>query len=198
MIDEKFIILGFIINLLGSAAYITAVLRGQAKPNRITWALWSLAPLLAFSAQLSEGVGMQALMTFSSGFIPLLIFISSFVGKNAYWKLDKTDYLFGALALIGLILWLITGEGMLAIVFGIAADALAAIPTIIKSYQDPSSENSTAFGAGFINSSITLLTIHEWRFEEYGFSLYIFLITALMFSLIQFRLGEKIRIKISK
>jgi len=46
--------------------------------------------LIAFKAQIKEGVGIhQALLTFMVGFIPLIIFIASFINKKAYWKIGK-------------------------------------------------------------------------------------------------------------
>ncbi len=53
--------------------------RGHSQPNRVTWLLWGLAPMLAFAAELKAHVGLSALMTFSVGFNPLLVLAASFV-----------------------------------------------------------------------------------------------------------------------
>lgn len=83
------------------------------------------------------------------GFNPLLIFLASFVNKKAYWEISKLDLSCGALAIAGLVLWLITGTGNLAIFFSILADGIAAIPTVIKSYHKPETENPNVFlGSG--------------------------------------------------
>ena len=168
------------------------VLKGRAKPNRVTWFMWTLAPAIALFAQIQEGVGLQSLLTFSVGFNPFLIFVASFINKDSYWKLKNLDYAFGAMSLLGLFLWWLTGDGIWAISFAIIADLLAAIPTIQKSYTNPESESWSVFGFGFINAFIVMLTIDEWRFEEYAFIIYILLITATLFSLIKFEIGPKI------
>src|SRR3990167_11436290 len=191
MIDPNFVIVGAVIGFFGGISYLIDTLKGKTKPNKVTWFLWSLAPLIAFSAELSKGVGIQSLMTFMVGFSPLLIFLASFVNKKSYWQLGKFDYLLGALSLTGLILWFILGEGNYAIFFGILADFLAAIPTLVKSFKFPETENYWIFLAYFISSGLTILTIDVWDFAHYGFPVYIFVLTGVLFSFIRFKLGKR-------
>ena len=191
MIDQKFVILGAILSFYGGMSYLIATLKGKARPNRVSWALWALAPLIAFSAEIKHGVGLPALMTFMVGFNPLLIVLASFVNKKATWKLSKLDVLCGILSIIGLVLWLITGKGVIAILFSILADAFAGVPTIVKSWLEPESENHTVFLFGAINAIITLLAIKTWDFAHYAFPLYILSICVLLFVLIRFKIGTK-------
>ena len=135
-------------------------------------------------------------MTFIVGFSPLMVFIASFFSKKSYWKLEKLDYFYGSLSFLGLILWLITGEGNIAIIFSIVADGMAGIPTIIKSFKEPESENYKAYFYSMINAGITLLTIKTWSFAHWGFPIYIFLICALLTLLIKFKLGKRYLSKI--
>jgi len=193
MIDERFVIVGSLLGIIGGLSYLIDVLKGKAQPNRVTWFLWAAAPLLAFAAEKHKGVGLQSLMTFSAGLNPLLVFIASFFNKKAYWKPKKSDYIFGGLALMGLVLWKITGEGNLAIAFSILADGMAAVPTIIKSWKYPNTESGLIYGFSSINALITLLTIKEWDFETFGFPLYFFLSTATLFTLVKFKLGRDIK-----
>lgn len=191
MINENFVFLGAIIFFFGSIGYFVDTVIGKVRPNRVTWFIWSLAPLIAFIAQLKQGVGIhQSLLTFMVGFIPLIIFISSFINKKSYWKIGKLDIICGALSLIGLFLWYITGTGNVAIFFSIVADALAALPTVIKSYKFPETENYFLYFTNAISAGITLLTIKVWNFETFGFSLYIFFLTALLAILIKFKVGK--------
>lgn len=189
MLDEKFIIFGAFLSFYGGLSYLIATIKGKAKPNRVSWFLWALAPLIAFFAELKEGVGLTSLMTFMAGFNPLLIVIASFVNKKAYWKLNKMDYFYGSISLFAIIIWQITGEGNLAILFSILADGLASIPTVIKSYREPETESSTIFLFGMINAGLTLLTIQNWNFAHFGFPVYIFSICVIIYVLIKFKVG---------
>ncbi len=177
---EILLILGAIVNIIGISSYIFNTLKGRTKPNRVTWLLWSIAPMIAFFAAISEGITWGALPTFMSGFGPLLVFISSFLNKNAYWKLTATDYICGAMSVIALILWGITKEANLAIIFAILSDGLAAIPTIIKARKDPFSETITPYIVGMLFQSLTFLMVKNWEFSEFGFSAYLIIVNIII------------------
>ena len=193
MISVNFVIVGAGFNLVGSSAYALSTLRGRTRPNRVSWFVWSLAAFVAFSAQLSQHVGLRALMTFMVGFGPLMIFAASFVNKKSYWRVTRFDLTCGALSLFALVLWQLTGVGNVAIALSIAADVLATIPTLKKSFDHPSSEQSWPFLTGFISSGLTLLTLKTWSFADGGFALYILMCSAVIFSLVQFKIGALVR-----
>ena len=193
MINENFAFVGAAIFVFGSIGYLLDTLKGKVKPNRVTWFIWALAPLIAFAAQLREGVGFhQALLTFTVGFVPLVILIASFLNKKSYWKLGKLDIVCGVLSIFGLVLWLVTGTGLIAILFALLADALAALPTVVKSYKFPETENWLLYFANAISAAITLLTIKTWNVETFAFPLYIFIMTCILTVLIKFKVGKSL------
>src|SRR4026208_36740 len=183
MLDQNFVIVGTLIGAAGALAYLWDTIKGRVKPNRISFLLWSIAPMIAFAAQIKQGVGIESLMTFSTGFLPMLTFIASFVNKKAEWKLTGFDLLCGFLSLLGLILWLITKVGNVAIFFSIIADGLAAVPTIVKAYKYPDTEIAWPWLATDFGVVLTLLTINAWTFANSGFISYILILDTLIFSL---------------
>ncbi len=194
MIDEKFIIVSTILYLYGSSTYLIDTINGKVKPNKVSWSMWAFAPLIAFAAQIKQGVGIQSLMTFLAGFIPLLVFIASFLNKKSYWKIEKFDLACGLFSIVGLILWYITKIGNIAILFSIISDATASIPTITKSWKYPETENYKLFLFASINAAVNLLTLKTWDFAHYSFSLYIFILCAIVAVLIKFKLGKKFQL----
>jgi hypothetical protein len=197
MIHSNFIIIGTLIGAVGSVAYLIDTVKGKIKPNRVSFLLWSLAPFIAFWAQIQQGVGLEALMTFSTGFLPLTVFIASFVNKQAKWKITAFDLICGILSILGLILWMITKVGNVAIFFSIVADGLAAIPTIVKAYKYPDTEIAWPWIASVFGVILTLLTLSTFTFANCGFILYILVVNTIIYMLVQFRLGEKLQSKIN-
>jgi hypothetical protein len=191
MLNQNFIILGAVIALGGSLTYVIKTLKGEAKPNRVSFLLWALAPFIAFAAELKQGVGIVSLLTFMIGLSSLLILIASFFNKKSVWAIKKFDIICGILSAIGLILWLITKDGNLAIFFSIMADLFAGIPTIIKAYKHPETEVSVGYGTSVISAILTLLTISTWNFAHYGFPVYIVLINILIFIFVQYKIGKR-------
>jgi hypothetical protein len=197
MINEKFVLVGVLLNITGSATYAWKTLQGKTQPNRVTWFLWALAPLIAFFAQWGEGVKWQSLMTFMVGFGPLIIFIASFVNRKAFWRATVLDYVCGGISVAALILWLITGTGWVAISFSIVADLLAGVPTLIKAWKEPETEHHSVFRNGALSAAITLLTVKHWNFANAGFAIYIFLICTVLYIFIRFRLGKRFNMNLS-
>lgn len=175
MIHENFIFLAAAINLTGTLTYFKALLSGKVKPNRITWGLWILPALITIFAQIEEGVGKQVVLTMSAVTGPILIFTASFFVESSYWQLQRRDYALGFLSVIGLVLWQITGEGYLAIILALTADFFASLPTLIKSYTHPESEDPYTYGLCVLAASIAMLTIDNWVFEEYAFMVWMFI-----------------------
>lgn len=177
------VFLGAIIQLLGSITYIRDTFIGLTKPNRVTWLMWSIAPLIASSVAVVNGETWAVLPTFMAGFGPLLIFIASFANKNAYWKLGRIDYLCGITSIIALVLWWITKKASLAIVFSIVSDGIAALPTIIKSWKYPSTETSIIYLAGLICVAFSFVHINDWNFISLAFPIYLIIINMFLFVL---------------
>ncbi len=181
---QYIVIVGAVVQFLGSAHYIKAILLGKAKPNKVTWLLWAIAPLIGAVAAFSDGVRLAILPTFMSGFGPLLVFIFSFVNKNAYWQLNKLDYVCGVFSLLALILWVVTKQAWVAIILAIASDGLASIPTLIKSFKYPETENASPFIAGLFSQLTIFPVIKVWNFSSLSFPLYLILMNLLLTILI--------------
>ena len=75
---EYLVIVAAVASLLAAIVYIRSMFIGGTKPNRVTWLMWAIAPLIATVAALSNGVGWAVLPVFMAGFSPLLIFSASF------------------------------------------------------------------------------------------------------------------------
>lgn len=193
MLNPNFVIVGTLIGAVGSIGYLIDTVKGNVRPNRVSFLLWSIVPCIAFAAQLNEGVGMESLMTLSTGLLPLMIFFASFVNKKSEWKSTQFDVICGVLSFLGMILWLVTKVGNIAIAFSILADGLAAIPTIVKAYKYPDTETAWPWITTPVGIVVTLMTLTEFTFANSSFIIYVLILNTLIFSLVQFRIGEKLR-----
>lgn len=173
MLNPHFAILAALFPFVFNIGYVVDTFKGKAKPNRVSWLLWMLAPGIAFAAELSQGVGLQSLLTFAVGFGPLLVLIASFVNRKSFWRVTRFDLICGAFSVLALIAWLLTGKGNLAIILSIVADLLAALPTLVKAYKNPETESYNTYLGASIGAIITLFTFRYWTFANYAFPVYI-------------------------
>lgn len=199
MIDQNWVFLAVAINLVGAIIYAYSVVKGNTRPNRVTWFILSFAPLLAFAAMMLQGVSFrESVFTLETGISPIIIFISTFFAKQPKWKITKFDLMCGALSIIGFLLWIILKEGNVAIAFAIAADGLAFLPTLLKAYRYPETESPWAFMMGAVAACIALAIITEWNFAHVAFPMYILIADVLATLFIYFKLGKRIQIGKSK
>ena len=167
------VFVGALIQIIALIPYGIEVVRGTTKPNKISWLLWSVAPIIGAIAAFSKGVGWAVLPVFMSGFAPLVIFILSIFNKKAYWELKTFDYYCGGASVVALILWAITKEANLAIIFAIISDGLAAFPTLIKSWSDPESETPITYLLSLLAVITTYTAITTKDFASLAFPIYL-------------------------
>ncbi len=171
MLPEQIVYIGVFLQLVGQASYVLSIYRGHAKPNLISWFIWMLAPFLGFFFMVSAGATFSALPVFMAGFGPFVIIISSILIKNGYWKVNTFDIYCGILALISLIFYILTRNISISLFFAILSDALAAIPTIIKTWKFPETESGLLYFFAIVSNVIGLMVIQEWAFSIYAFGL---------------------------
>lgn len=175
---ESIVLFGAAIALLGTLNYIRAIIWGGVRPNKVSWLMWSIAPLIATAAALSDGVRWAALPVFMSGFGPLLILLVAIGVKRSYWKLERFDYLCGIFSGLALLFWILTKEPMIAIVFAILSDFFALAPTFLKSWKHPHTEDGLSYLAGVINIMTSFFALEHYTFSELAFPIYILLADA--------------------
>jgi hypothetical protein len=177
---EYLVLVAAAASLTAAMVYIRSMFKYNTKPNKVTWLMWAVAPLIATAAEVSNGVGWAALPVFMSGFCPLLIFSSSFFTKKAQWKLTKIDYLCGALSALALLLWYVTENPNVAIIFAISSDALAAAPTIKKAWGNPETESIWPYLIGIFSPLTSFAAASIWSFGEVAFPAYLVVINVLV------------------
>ena len=166
--------------LVGAYVYVKSMLKGSVKPNRVSWLLWAIAPMIGFAAAVSNGTGLAAVPVFMAGFCPLLIFVASFAVEGAHWKLVKLDYACGLLSILAIVFWAVTSDPDIAIVFAISSDALASVPTLKKGWQYPETESAWPYFLGVFGGFTSLLAITAWTFSQYAFPAYLEIISILL------------------
>ena len=135
-------ILGAIGGVLAIAAivpYLRDVFRGTTRPNFVSFFIWELLLIISLTAQMSAGASWSAILLIGDliGNSTALVICLMGYGYKKYGWLEWTCL---GLAIVAIIAWQLTHQPVLAIMFAIVADAMAAIPTLAKAWRDPWSE----------------------------------------------------------
>jgi hypothetical protein len=168
------------LSLVSAYVYVRSMLDGHAKPNRITWLMWAVAPIIGFAAAVSSGTRLAAVPVLMAGLSPFLIFAASFAVKEGYWELSKLDYACGILSALAILLWAATRNPDIAIVFAILSDTLASVPTLIKAWRYPETESPWVYSTGVFSGLTGFLAITVWVFSQYAFPAYLVVMNGLL------------------
>lgn len=189
MLSSSFVAVAIALRFASGLSYLVATWKGTVRPNPVTWLLWALTPFVAFAAQRQDGLGAQAWMTAATGVGPLLIFMVAF-GRHTSWRVGVFDVLCGGCALAGVVLWQVTTDPALAVMFSIVADAVAGIPTVAKAYRAPDSEKTFPYWLNIAAFSITLCTVRTWNFVNSAFFCYGVLINLTVSTVVSVRSAQ--------
>lgn len=198
MIELVGIVIAILLRLFAGANYLMATIKGTVRPNPITWLFWGLAPLIAFGAQLQYGLQPSSWVTLVLGLGPLFIFVFSLTkSKKKRWRLGLFDFLCGTSAAIGLVLWQLTSDPVIALMFGILADILGGLPTVYKAYVRPETEKAFPYMLSMMSMVVTLFTLRDWSFIHVAFPVYIFCINFVIATLTWTKIGPRLNKKLN-
>lgn len=126
---------------LAYVPYIYVLLKpgSTLRPNRASWFVWWLIDVSGVAALIAAGSykAVPMFAAFSLGSIFVLI-LSIKRGEGGFSKLDVGCVI---TAVVGLGLWAISGKPLLAIIALMTAALAGTLPTIVKSWKDPRSED---------------------------------------------------------
>ena len=124
--------------LVSIVPYIRSIVTGTTRPSAVSWFGWALLFAIATAAQASKGLDWSlAIPLISTISTTIIAFTALRMGRLVWTRADGICIALGTLAII---LWAITKEPLTALVLSIVADFFVTAPTVIKTYQDPSSE----------------------------------------------------------
>jgi hypothetical protein len=178
-------IIGGIVQILSAVPYIRDMLWGQTRPNNISWSLWTVLQSIALAAQLSAGFSWSVLLLVAMTFNTAIVAVLGAMGYG-YKQYGALDYICGAIGAAAIVLWLLTGQPLVALILSVLADFIIAIPTVVKAVRDPHSETLLAWFLVAIASALTLLSITAVTPSNLLYPSYLFLITASMTGIIFF------------
>lgn len=187
MTHETIGIVAGVLALAGYIPYIYTIFTGATKPNKATWIIWTIVGgLLAFS-YLAEGDQNAIWLPLGYFIGPLLVAILSF--KYGYSEWSRLDIICLVMALISIVPWLLSKDATITLLINVLIDSTGAIPTIVKTYREPDTEDFTAWTIFFIANTLQLFAISAWHLSVL-YPIYLFFLAATMVLLI---VKDKIR-----
>ena len=150
--------------------YIRSITTSTTRPSAVSWFGWALLFAIATVAQASKGIDWSlAVPLISTISTTIIAFTALHLGRAVWTRADGICILLATLAII---LWAITKEPLTAIILSIIADLSVTAPTIIKTYQDPSSEPATLWVLYVIGVTLELVATQQFTVYNLLFPIY--------------------------
>lgn len=170
------------LSFLAYLLYIVSMIRGQCRPNRMTW--WTLTIIGLGVAISYYASGARQTMWIALAYVagPFIISLLSFkYGEGGWRQLDRFCLLGVA---VSLLLWWIFKSPTVALVANLLIDLFALVPTIVKSILRPEGEDRVAWAIESIANVINLYALEKWTFSLAVYPLYLIAINILISSLL--------------
>lgn len=157
-------LLGCVVAIAAFVPYIRDTVRGTTRPNRATWWIYTVVGCLGTASAYQAGARWTLLVAATYAVLSLVVALLAIRrGEGGWSRLDQGCI---ATAALSLVLWQITGNPLLAVVLNSLADIAGSVPTMIKAWRQPSSENRLSWTLFLVANSFALAATVEWTFGE--------------------------------
>jgi hypothetical protein len=139
-------VLGVLAGLVAVAdtiPYIRDTLRGTTRPHRGTWLIWSVLAIVVSFSQHADGASWSLIMAGTQAVVTSIVFLLAI--RRGEGGVSPAEVTLIAIAMAGVVGWLIADEPIVATVCVVAADLIGAALMVPKTYRDPGSETLPTF-----------------------------------------------------
>lgn len=163
-------IIGGIVSLAAYVPYIISILWGATRPSRTTWWILSCVVLITLVTYHSSGAGNTLWMVVGDliGVLSIAI-LSIWYGHGGGEWIDFAS-LIGAI--IALVMYLAFSSPIIAMATLLAVDFLAMMPTWIKTYDSPRSEDWFAWFLTTLGHTVSMFAVERWIFAIIAYPIY--------------------------
>ena len=169
---------------VGGIPYINDIIKRRVKPHILSWLGWGFITAIGGFAMLAEGSTWAVALIFANTVMCLVIAFSAMAIKTGVWSTGFQDYAFLGAGLLGIVLWQTLNMPVLALICAILADLAFGIPTIIKTFKDPSTETPFLWAMSVLAEIFGLLALSNFSFSEAAYPVYLFIFDLIIFLII--------------
>ncbi len=168
--------------LWANIKYSLSVRRGETRPNRVTWAIWTTIGFILLGSYYAIGATNTLWLPIAQVISQLIVTYFAFKYSKGKW--ERLDRICLAGAALSLVLWWQSGVPLVALLMNIVMDILGAIPTIKKIYSEPDSEDIVCWGMSFGASVLNLCAIENFSLAFVVFPVYLFVLNITILTLL--------------
>ncbi|MBX4190930.1 hypothetical protein KW794_02470 [Candidatus Saccharibacteria bacterium] len=173
------------LQIAGFIPYVIDILKGKTKPERASFWIFSLLVGVTLVAQLLDNITWAAALVFTSFLCVLTIAVLSL--RYGYGSFHTRDTVSIILAIIGVLVWQVTSEPLVAIAMVILIDFAGFWLTLLKTWKAPHTETLFAWVASGLAAILAIIASQNHKAVQIAYLLYSALAGCLISALIIYR-----------
>jgi hypothetical protein len=178
-------VIASLIAVAGNVPYLRDTYTRRINPHPYTWLVWTIVSGITLFGQIVKGAGAGALPTAVAELFTVSIFILSL--RHGFKNIRTIDHYFLAIALLGLIPWLVTNDPTVSVIIAVSIDLVAFMPTIRKTWLRPQTETPVLFSANVLRHILTLLSLSSYNIATTLHSISMIITNTIMTLIILFK-----------
>lgn len=178
-------ILGGLIFIIGDFPYIDDIFKSKTKPHRVSWLIFFILDLIFLINQYALHATNSLWLIYAWTSIAFLIFILSI--KKGVGGFAKLDVLCLIGALIGLLFWALLKTPLISLYCNLIVSAIAFVPTIKKSYLDPSSETKISWFTAALAAVLATVSVGKLNYQLLALPILSFTATITIFGILVYK-----------
>lgn len=167
-----------LLSFCAGVIYVIDILRGRARPHRVTWWVLGVLNCVIAASYYSSGALTTVWLPLEFGISFLVIGLLSIRYGDGEWRTIDSSCLIGGL--VGVVAWWFTRSAPFALALFTAVDFVGLAPTIVKAYRRPWTEKSAAWIVGTAAAFLNVLAIDNLAPEISLYPVYVFVTSALV------------------
>lgn len=161
-----------VISVAGIIPYVVGIVRGNVRPERTTWFVWSLILALSIWGYHSMGADDSVLFLVGDLIATGIVFLLSlWRGIGGWTRLDISCLV---IALLGLLLWQTSAVPSYGVCGALIADAVALVPTILKALHSPDSETPVTYAFSSLAAACGIVAVGSCDIQLLVYPVYLF------------------------
>jgi hypothetical protein len=155
----------------GYVPYAFDILKGRAQPARAARVMFLFLLIVTILQQRSVHSG--SLIAFTLGELIGSLAILTLAIRHGVGGLALLDRICYGLLVVDILVWLITGNALLALHLSVLADLIAFTPTLVKTWRKPKSETPLFFITGIIAPMLNIFATGRYSYAVLLFPVYL-------------------------
>lgn len=158
---ESIAIIAALLAVAGNLPYLWDILKGRVQPHPYTWLVGSVVSGTVFFGILAKGAGIGALPVAVSEVFTVIIFLFSL--KYGFKGITRSDRIFLAVALAGLVPWAFTSDPTLSIAIAVGIDIASLAPSFRKTWSHSATETPVLYGSNTLRHILVLFSLQTYN-----------------------------------